>query len=660
MPDEETADGDNGSEAGLGGAARPTALTYGLLTFIVSTAVLAAFFLQLPVLYDTDSYYHLAVARTYQESGILDEFPWARMSLFSDGFGDKEVLFHLLLAPFADGRSSTGGRLALAVLGAGLTAAVVAIAVGAVGRWALLCPLLLWLGSADFVSRAIRLRPELWAALLVLSATWAAARKRWIVLGLLACVYSLSYTAVHALVGLAGLWWWQQGWHRGRWEPRLLLYPVAGVVAGLVLHPHFPHNLLIWKVQSVDYFLLKDTLDVGTEIRPPKVKELLWDNLGWLFSLAVLWRSGVPQHRNSGTHPPVGTTLAADLLAVTALAYGLLYLIMWRFSTYAVPFLTLAVLWQLRHRGRQPGLWVPLPGRGRVPTLVILAVVLAFAAPARFRLAFGLSNAHGPIDREVEWAAFGDAVPEGARVAASWGSTHLYYFWAPQGRYLNVLDPIFMALPYPEEHALLGRVLTGDEPDLPLALVGGLNSDYLATSAFSSPDLLRRLRADPRLVELYAAYNLLFRVEAATRAFVRNWQASPGRHHPTSAPEIAEWRPYPRSQEPRQATVEAFVDGARVAGDVPCRTFARSIAAGPARRLELASWGPASLWLNGELVVASGGNRAVLGDGIHIEMKPTVEDGLLSVISCRGDGGRSGFYLLDRSLSAAKAENQVP
>ncbi|HKC24160.1 MAG TPA: hypothetical protein VKF32_05430 [Thermoanaerobaculia bacterium] len=40
------------------------------------------------------------MARAYAQGGMLHAFPWARFSLLTEGFGDKELAFHLLLAPF--------------------------------------------------------------------------------------------------------------------------------------------------------------------------------------------------------------------------------------------------------------------------------------------------------------------------------------------------------------------------------------------------------------------------------------------------------------------------------------------------------------------------------------------------------------------------------
>lgn len=76
-----------------------------LLVFLVALVFFGALFLHFPVLYDTDSYYHLAIGSAYARHGLIDTLPWARLSLLHE-FGDKEVLFHLLLAPFAGSEGS--------------------------------------------------------------------------------------------------------------------------------------------------------------------------------------------------------------------------------------------------------------------------------------------------------------------------------------------------------------------------------------------------------------------------------------------------------------------------------------------------------------------------------------------------------------------------
>src|SRR6476661_4464936 len=85
-----------------------------LALFALAFGLCALFYSRHPLLYAADSYYHLAVARAYAHEGVLHDLPWARFSLMHPGFGDKEFLFHVLLAPFAALPDALlGGRLAL-------------------------------------------------------------------------------------------------------------------------------------------------------------------------------------------------------------------------------------------------------------------------------------------------------------------------------------------------------------------------------------------------------------------------------------------------------------------------------------------------------------------------------------------------------------------
>ncbi len=59
-----------------------------------------------------------------------------------------------------------------------------------------------------------------------------------------------------------------------------------------MLHPQFPANLLVWKVQSVDFFRYKAMLDVGSEIAAASTATLLEQNWPWL--LALFFAGGPP------------------------------------------------------------------------------------------------------------------------------------------------------------------------------------------------------------------------------------------------------------------------------------------------------------------------------------------------------------------------------
>lgn len=622
-------------------------------------------FARFPVLYDTDSYYHLAISRLYAHQGVVDILPWARLSLLFDGFGDKEFLFHLLGAPFAAGDAvPLGGRLGLAFWNAVLCGLLAWLGVRAIGSWGLLVPLAIYAGSLDFFGRAIRLRPELLSLILILVAIHCAGRGRYRLLGVVLALYTLSYTAFQALLGLTFLWFAERGLRRGRWSLELLLYPVAGVLFGLVVHPHFPHNLTIWKVQNVDFFALKDTLDVGTEIGSRTGAELLEMNAVWLLGLLVIW---LASRRRGGAVTPEVDRLTAALHLTTA-AFGVLYLLMGRFSIYFVPLATLSLVWELRRRGLVIGPRVAIPGAGRaspaLPTALLLGLVALWGLGRTGALLADLLEDSGSVSREAEWATFGRAVPPGARVAAEWGSTHLYMFWAPQGTYLNVLDPIFMALPHPDAYAALRRVFEGREPDVPFAVASQLESDHLALSRFHPhPRLLDRLAGDSRLVARHEGYTLLYGLEAGKNDdFVFGWRVtSADRPPPIRRQEIARLPEYPRAPTAELRAIEGFVDLDRtgLAGDCFYLFHEELVHETELRSYELAPYGPTTFWINGHPQIASEATPgAVLGEGflLNVELEPSRHR--FMILTCRGnDGeGRTGFYLRRRDGGAQEME----
>lgn len=602
------------------------------VAFLCGGVMLGALQLGRPWLFDTDSAYHLAVAREIWRHGLPERLPWARFSLLAEAFGDKEVVFHYLLAPFAGPVDPLdGGRVALALLVGALFAAVALAAFRPVGRAAAFVPIGLALLSIDWDWRLVRLRPELLAAILLLAALRAAAARREIWLGLLGALFALSYVAAHAFVGLGALWFLVEGLAGHEWRPRLLLFPALGVAVGWLLHPNFPANLAVFWIVAIDYFRLKGSLDVGTEIRPESTDVLLLASLGlWIAALA-LWRARV-----AGEPASDEDRRFARMAATAALPFGVLFLLMSRFVLYAVPFGALALLGEIRARGERVGGRVRLAGGIEVPLSLALGVALLAAAPtlAGHAQLFRERVSVGPQgERRSELEAFARALPEGATVAAPWRATDLYVLFAPQARYLTVLDPVFLALRAPAADALQQRLFAGDEPDPPLAVAVGLDSRFLALPrAGAAPVLLARLAADPR-VRLHGGNTHLLAEMLPDRnaGFVRDWRAIDGGREPV--PVEGEARRY-----------AGFVD----LGRERCRRLASSVMPG-ARELEMTGLGRVRLRLDGAPGLALGPAGAVLGAGLRVDLAAGVASHTLEIESCPDPAsGENGFYLVMR------------
>jgi len=451
-----------------------------IVTFFVTAHAL----LQLPSIPDTDSYYHLAVARLYGEQGFVDRLEWARFSAMHEGFGDKEPLFHALLIPFAD---ATRGRLAVAAINALLAGTIAFVAIGAMGPWGAAIAPLVFLTAPYFWSRTIRLRPEgLSVTLMILVIHFASQRRVWIAAALSAA-FALTHTPWHALAGMAVLWLIVTR------EWRTTVAIIGGIALGLIVHPHFPYSLRIWFLQNVESMRHGAVIGMSTEnVRPP-IALLLAHNAGWFVAavaallLARPWREKVSRE-----------TL---FFAVPAVVFAAMQLLWERMSTYFFPLATLAiVLWcgtQLTRR------------RFAVVALIAIAASAPFALLSARSLAGRL-----PMDVERDWAELGKQIPPGAKIAATWGATDAYVFWAPQGRYLNVLDPAMMLVHDPNAYWAHRTLFDGTAPDLAFVAKKQLDSDYIAFARWeASPRFLERVKSDPRLERVYDGYNVLLRVK---------------------------------------------------------------------------------------------------------------------------------------------------
>lgn len=603
-----------------------------------------------PVLYDADAYYHLAVARAYAERGVFHSLEWARFSIMHDGFGDKEFLFHVLLAPFAAlGDASAGGVLALTFFNTAVAAALACGAIAAIGRSGALVPFLVFGTATDFGLRMVRLRPELLALLLFLAAISLAARRRAVLLGVVACAFTLGYTAFQAFFGLCLLFWVYGLWVERQNDWRLLVYPAAGIVLGLLVHPHFPANLRVWVAQNIHFLTLQGTLEVGPEIHARTTRQVLALNAGWLAGLAVLWRS------RTGGGPATVSPRARDLTLIAAVAFGTLYLLSARFVVYAVPLVTLAVVRALGASGARPGPVVRLPWRGGVPYPLAITLCLLAAIPATrngwAHLQASVARIYRP-EMRADWEAFARAMPENGTVVAPWAATEHLLFWAPQARYLNVLDPIFMFLADRERYRLSLEVFEGTEPDVPLIARTRFDSELYADDG-QYPYVKARLGADPRVVPLHDGITYLYKfVPGRNGVFLLDWKVLPASAPvppPLALLRDATTPSWPRADGAEARALEGYVDGRRLGLADGCAVFARvDEVREPTRRLiELAPYGDAEVFLDDVPVAAIPPRAATLGRGVTLALALDPGPHRLTVRTCARDG-YLGFYALVR------------
>lgn len=599
---------------------------------------------------DVDSYYHLALARLMRAEGAgIHSLEWTRFSVFGEHFADKEWLYHVLLMPFLGGDLLKGGHLAQVAIIALFSGLYAFVAVRLTGIKGILALPVLIAANPSFLLRLTVLRPHVFSLMVLLGAAYVIARGRIWALAALGVIYALTYTAWQTLLILCGATFAVRWWIDRKPTWGLLGFPAIGLLLGVLIHPSFPANLQIWKLQNILFFLVKDLYpgSFGQEIVPLSTSEMLSQNsVGLLLLGAALagrrgWRLAAPLEKGE-----------TALLVFTVLT-GWLYLQSARFAEYAVPLGVMAA-WVFVGRLHPP--------EGKEPLLnqtirriwpFLLAGGLAWSLRSfNWATTEGLpaSNALLHLQSPEEQKKFSALVPDGAPVAAFWGQAPYYMAIAPQGRYLNVLDPIFMMALDERLFEAERHLYDGSAAD-PAALVGGLfDSHYLAFDRRLSPVLYSRLERDPRFVKLYdSPTSALYRLVTAEKAgFITNWQAS-------AIPQTPRWKNLELHPPLLWPTIQAPMPTSPYTGfnqfppelaGQDCALATREAVYSENRKLRVGfgAAGPSRIIINGESRLLFEAGVGIQVDAVLFDMEyPAGMPVEMAVITCRSQDGH-GFY----------------
>ncbi|OGV73690.1 MAG: hypothetical protein A3K19_22530 [Lentisphaerae bacterium RIFOXYB12_FULL_65_16] len=285
------------------GAAFRTTL-FALLFALAAMAFVHTLTYQPDADFSCDGPYHVGMADLLPQAALGKTFPWTRLSIWREVFYDKELGFHILLLSvrrWAGMFGYTGSPPFLLE-----TFFLVTLWLGVfwwclarlgVSRPALFLPAVLLL-SPLFTDRINLVRPHVIAIalLLVVAALLCrpparGGRLPW----LFGLGFALAYfhsnphfillpTGLYALLRLR-----DDRWHA-------LTVPavaVAGVGAGLLIHPQFPNTFLLWKIQCIDvplHFLHGSASDLSSpaEIFAPSFACLATNGLVFLPPLVVI------------------------------------------------------------------------------------------------------------------------------------------------------------------------------------------------------------------------------------------------------------------------------------------------------------------------------------------------------------------------------------
>ncbi len=465
---------------------RDPSLSVRMLGMAFASAVMAAYYWLLflpPRLVgsnDPDRYYHLGITRLMSEHGLLRTLPQAEDIGWAKHFPEKEFLFHALTW-FAD---RLGGLDAVMLLVPLLGTAIVLVLYWTLSRvcrpWqAMLFSTLIPLAYSAFIFRLTILRPHLLAILFFVLLLLAILRRRNWLLAIACAGFALSYHAFYIpmlVLALAYFLKWRpesKGW-------RPLAWGLGGLVAGLVVNPYFPDNIIMGVIH-LGIAMGSDAppaAEFGTEIQHLTGGQL-FAALGFnFFLLAVVasqrWFRQESDARGADLRLLFALTLVLTLLSLKSI----------RATEYAIPSLVLLVGYFVQRVDR------PWWTAALIGPLLILQGTTAFQYYSRMWTE--------PQGRNAGWflSAISALPPTpGKKVyTCQWDAGAYLLFARPDLRFVDLLDPTFLWQAAPDKYLVRQRLNRGGSAHPQAELRRTFHADYVLCG---SPGLNSQMQSDP-------------------------------------------------------------------------------------------------------------------------------------------------------------------
>ena len=441
---------------------RDPAVVWGVLVVLVMSSVYAGLYAShiQAGSNDPDRYYHLALSRLSSEHGLLRTLLQVEDLGWDKYFPDKEFLFHVLTTLGYRAGGDAGTLAVIPLLGVALVLVLYTTLTREIPPWkAALITLFPVLITTAFLYRLMLLRPHVLAILFFCLLLGAILHRQRLLAVLAVLGFVLSYHAFYVpLIVIVLAWPLRQRAERpqGLW----LGWMGIALVAGLLLNPYFPSNLLMafTHVRIALGAGLPPDLDAGVEVQALPLMQFLA-----LHAYLVLGATLVLGSYALGFYRGGAQRLEYRYLLCVTLVFTLLSFQSSRAVEYATPALILLVGYTLKHFNSV-----------KTVLAVCLACVLNTLPPA----------AAGKKVFNCEWAL----------------SPYVFYT-RPDLRFVDILDPALLWVHHPQKYALRQRLIAGMSRQPADDLRQVFDADYV----FCTKDaLLTQLRADPANFALVA------------------------------------------------------------------------------------------------------------------------------------------------------------
>jgi hypothetical protein len=249
---------------------RISLVTSLLAAFFISAALLAYIQFASPNLVDPDGYYHIKMAKLIRIEGIPTPFPYLPFTILDQkGYSDHHLLLHIIQIPFTFGNLRIGAKLSAVFCTALAFAAFFWLmrVYGVPFPWFWL--VMLFASSHAFLYRMSMPRAPSLSLGLQFIASYLILKRKFYSLTILCTIFVWTYNAFPTVAALAIIGTLVFAYTERRFEYKIILACGIGIVAGLVINPYFPRDVLfLWNHIVPKIFAAKYQTSVGSEWYP--------------------------------------------------------------------------------------------------------------------------------------------------------------------------------------------------------------------------------------------------------------------------------------------------------------------------------------------------------------------------------------------------------
>jgi len=490
------------------------------LLFILFVVGLGIVQFSTPDLPDNDGYYHIKLAAIMRQEGLLPDFPWLPLSILNEReYYDHHFLFHVALIPFTFGDLRLGAKWASVIFASLAFLAVWWLLRGQKVRYAGIWAMALLVVSEAFLYRmSITRAQSLSLGLLALSLHWMFQGRTKLFLGV-GFLYVWLYNAfpllpILTLVYALGVWLVER-----RISLKPTIYATLGVIAGLVINPYFPHDIVFALRHILPKALGATEVSVGNEWFPYTTAQLMENS----FPALIFFGLGLLSLGMSGRK--MSTPTAVGLLC--AFLFGAMTFSSRRFIEYFPAFVLIFSAFAMQSLAGTGG-WLEetlaaMPGRLKSWLLPyrniwgpFLGGLLVFCISAFHTLPAAVESIRDSKPYETYAAAstwLVENTPPGSRVfQTDWDDFPRLFFYNTHNTYLIGLDPTYMQLYNADLYEDWVDITRGHVNHPSNEIEGKFAAAYVLTD-LNHTAFIREANADPRLEEVFRdAYAIVYRI----------------------------------------------------------------------------------------------------------------------------------------------------